>query len=81
MDKKGKRGGYAHKSVPKKRKFCGNRYSFEADTEYASTSARRLNDSRDEFRISKKHSYSILNFFRYSLLSMHLLCVKNVKKT
>ncbi|XP_032681250.1 uncharacterized protein LOC116848839 [Odontomachus brunneus] len=81
MDRKGKRGSLTRPGRAKKRKFCGNRHTIEAETSYVSTSAEKLRKTGDnELRISREHGYSVLNFFSvFSAISALVMC-KQCKK-
>jgi len=61
-----------------KRKFYGNRYSNEHETEFASTSAKKIAGCNDfEVPVFESNIYSILNFtLIFSALSEILKCKK-----
>ena len=61
--KHGKTGWRRPGSKLTKRRFKGNRYTVENETEFASTSAKKLRESRDcEFIVDSMHMYSIIHF-------------------
>lgn len=78
IDRKDKRGDHAGKPVPKKRKFQRNRYSFEANTEHTSTSAKKLKDTEDDDFCIQKTQLLYSQLFLPSQLSVHLSRVSNV---
>lgn len=76
MNRKGKRG-FSNTSIQgKRRKFKGNKYSFEEEASFASTSAEKLrNKGSIEVPISKEFGYCILNFFAvFSTISSCVIC-------
>jgi len=66
----------------KKRQFRGNRYSSENETEFASTSAKKLRESTDcDVQVDVLQSYCIISFLSiFSKLTEILVCKKCKKE-
>lgn len=80
MDRKGTKNTRARADRPKKRHFRGNQHTAEQDSEFTSTSAKKLHSSKDiDFPISNEFGYCILNFFAvFSTIASLVIC-KNCK--
>jgi len=82
LNKKGTRGG--NRSRSRKRTFCGNQFTVESETEFVSTSAKKLKDSNyNEVMMDLTTNYVILHFFNiFSFISTFVKCANcnsNVK--
>lgn len=67
MDRRGSEDNRIHVERQRKRKFCGNHYALENETDFASKSAEqllRLNNR--EIIIDNTHAYRVLHFFLFS---------------
>jgi len=82
LNKKDTRGG--NRSRSRKRTFSGNQFTVESETEFVSTSAKKLKDSNyDEVMMDLTTNYVILHFFNiFSFISTFVKCANcnsNVK--
>lgn len=75
-DKKGNKYNLVHADRTKKRKFRGNQYTVEQNTNYTSTSAKKLLGSKNvEVPISSSFAYCILEFATvFSTISSIVIC-------
>ena len=70
----------------KKRRFTGNRYTFEQDVSIASTSAKKLVEGNDEdIEVTRTHGYRFVDFFSVFTAISQLIeckvCHKDIKFT
>jgi len=70
-----------HRSRSKKRKFSGNRYTYEQSTANTSTAAEKLlRTEDDEIIVDQTHGYCFIEFFSvFSIISTLVVC-KTCKK-
>lgn len=82
MFKKGSRDAPARYDRPKKRKFAGNRHTFEQDKSFTSASATKLRQNKNfEVNVEQTVLYCILNFVSvFSTISSAVIC-KECKST
>ncbi|XP_046751639.1 uncharacterized protein LOC124414663 [Diprion similis] len=82
MFKKGSRDAPARYDRPKKRKFAGNRHTFEQDKSFTSASATKLRQNKHfEVTVEQTVLYCILNFVSvFSTISSAVIC-KECKST
>ncbi|XP_074113794.1 uncharacterized protein LOC141536903 [Cotesia typhae] len=81
-NKKGTHNVPKHRSIAKKRKFTGNRFTFEQSTANTSTSAEKLLQNNDNnVVIDPSHGYCILQFLSvFSAISNLVVCKTCQKK-
>ncbi|XP_026828856.1 uncharacterized protein LOC113562728, partial [Ooceraea biroi] len=81
MDKKGRKDARTRADRQKKRQFRGNQHTAEQDSEFTSTSAKKLRTAKDiDFPVSNEFGYCILNFFAvFSTIASLVIC-KNCKR-
>lgn len=76
LSKKGARSKNAHAGRVRKRKYQRNQFSVECETEYVSTSAKKLNNTNyDEVIMDVNSNYVILHFLNvFTFLSEFVKC-------
>lgn len=80
MDRKQSRETHARAVRPKKRKFSGNIHTREAETTFASTSAKKLSTARnDEIIVNPGHGYRIIAFLSVFMAISQLVVCKECK--
>ena len=66
---------------PKKRRFCGNRFTSEYEVSFASSSGKKIKESGDcEVTVNQTHVYRIINFFHVFSAISDLVKCKNCEK-
>ena len=77
-NQKGSHDTPGHRARSKKRKFSGNRHTFEESTEKTSTAAKKLlHTGNDEIIIDQTHGYRIIQFFSvFTAISALVTCKK-----
>lgn len=79
-DRKGTHNAPYHRSRSRRRKFEGNQFTFEKDTEYTTTSASKILSSESDIVIDPGQGYCIISFLSVFTAIAQLIVCKDCKK-